>query len=139
MISEDFEKLVQQALVSLPQKIKDKMDNIVLCLEENPSKEQLKGAKISRPNNLLGLYEGIPKNVWGRGLGNNLPDKITIFEKPIREITTDSKELETLIKEVVWHEIAHHFGFEEKEVALLERKRKEKNMTTNEKRQMTKN
>jgi len=124
MISEDFEKLVQQSLTNLPQKIKEKMDNIVLCLEESPSQEQLKRAKIKSGNNLLGLYEGIPKNAWGRGLGNNLPDKITIFEKPIREMTTNPKELEVLIREVVWHEIAHHFGFDEKEVFLLEKKRK---------------
>lgn len=123
MTDENFKELVTQALSKLPEDIKTKMDNVAICVEETPSKNQLKSVGVRYGNNLLGLYEGIPQNAWGRGWGNNLPDKITIFKKSIETLSSNPKELEELIKDIVWHEIAHHFGFDEKEVAILEKKR----------------
>ncbi len=128
MIDENFEELVSRAISKLPENIRIKMDNVAVCVEETPSKIQLKRVGVRYGGNLLGLYEGVPQNAWGRGWGNNLPDKITIFKRSIEAVSSDSKQLEELVKDVVWHEIAHHFGFDEKEVSLLEKKRKGKNI-----------
>jgi predicted Zn-dependent protease with MMP-like domain len=51
-----------------------------------------------------------------------LPDKITIFKDPILRLGKDEEEIKELVKIVVWHEIAHHFGFNEEKVRLLENK-----------------
>jgi len=120
----EFEKLTEQAILDLPEHIRSKMDNLAILVENEPSKEQLKEIKINSKYSLLGLYEGVPQNVWGRGSGNILPDKITIFQKAIEDYASSKKELIKLIKNTVWHEIAHHFGFDEKAVRLLEKKRK---------------
>ncbi len=73
--------------------------------------------------NLLGLYQGIPKTTWGRSaVSGRLPDKITIFKKNIEKSAKTKEKIEELIKIVVWHEIAHHFGFEEEGVRKLESK-----------------
>ncbi len=118
----EFEELVGRALLKLPNRIRTKMENVVICIEDNASREQLKSVGIKHKNTLLGLYEGIPKNVWGRGLGNNLPDKITIFRVPIENMAVNPKDKEKLIRDVVWHEVAHHFGFDEEKVSEMERR-----------------
>lgn len=120
----EFEKLVEQAALNLPKHIQNKMNNVEIVVEDKPSKEQLKKIKVSSEYSLLGLYEGVPQNAWGRGFGNILPDKITIFQKAIESYTKSKQELVELIKNTVWHEIAHHFGFDEKDIKSLEQKRK---------------
>lgn len=122
----NFEELVKSALLLLPLHIRNKMDNVSICIEKNPTEEHYKKLNLEEGKNILGLYQGIPQNQWGRGMGNNLPDKIIIFEEPIKKITSNENELKTIIRNVVWHEIAHHFGFDEEEVKKLEDKWKNK-------------
>lgn len=123
MKQDEFEKLVSKALLTLPKKIRQKMENIAICVEKRPSEEQLRKTGLRHGGFLLGLYEGIPQIVWGKGFGGNLPDKITIFQESIENFATRPEEIKELIKNVVWHEIAHHFGFSERGVKLLEQKR----------------
>jgi predicted Zn-dependent protease with MMP-like domain len=113
METEEFEKLVAKAVDSLPQNIRRKMDNVEIVVE--------KGTPFGH---YLGLYQGVPKTAWGRSFGMVLPDKITIFQAPLERIARSSDDLEGLIKNVVWHEIGHHFGYGEKEIRELEKKRK---------------
>ena len=119
---EEFEESVERALLLLPDRIRAMMDNVTVCIDDNPSPEQLKNLGMKYNSALLGLYEGIPMNIWGRGQGNNLPDKITIFRIPIESMTTSPEDREELIRDVVWHEVAHHFGFDEKKVSQMEKK-----------------
>ncbi len=114
MKSEEFEKLVNEALLTLPEHIRKKMDNIAVVIEKRSSQKSL-----------IGLYEGVPKIAWGRGFGMNLPDKITIFQEPIEKLACSEEELKEIVRDTVWHEVAHHFGFDEKRVRELERKRGE--------------
>ena len=124
MERKEFEKLVEKALIDLPEKIREKMENIAICVEDTPSSLQLKKVGTRIKNSLLGLYQGVPRTVWGReSFPVRLPDKITIFQKPIEELADSNEErIAQLVKIVVWHEIAHHFGFNEKEVRNLEKK-----------------
>jgi len=119
----EFEKLVRQALIILPKRIRRKMENIAICVEKRPSAEQLRKIGLKHDRFLLGLYEGIPQIVWGKGFGGNLPDKITIFQESIESFAAGPEKVKELVKNVVWHEVAHHFGFSERGVRLLEQKR----------------
>ena len=112
----EFEKLVQEALLGIPERIRRRMDNVEIVIEKG-----------SPRGSLLGLYQGVPKTAWGRGFGMRLPDKITIFQEPLERISRNPEELKEIVKNVVWHEVAHHFGFSEKGVRDLERKRKNNN------------
>ena len=118
----DFEKLVKKSVMALPKRIREKMDNVAIVIENESSPNYLKKAGMRFEGTLLGLYQGVPKTTWGRGFGGNLPDKITIFKEPIEKIALAPKEITELVKITVWHEIAHHFGFDEKQVQELEEK-----------------
>jgi len=72
---------------------------------------------------IFGLYEGVPQTKrWH--YGQVLPDKITIFKKPIERIARSENEIKEIVKNTVWHEIAHHFGLDEKRVKEAESRRK---------------
>ena len=53
-----------------------------------------------------------------------LPDKITIFQKPIEDEALDAKDIKEIVRDTVWHEIAHHFGMDESRVRRAEAKRR---------------
>lgn len=111
-----FEQLVLQALDELPRRIWYKMENIAVIVEEEPSRELLSKQGIKSPNTLLGLYQGVPKNKRGIRYANVLPDKITIFKKPIESLCQNKIQLVQKIKEVVLHEVGHYCGFREQEL-----------------------
>jgi predicted Zn-dependent protease with MMP-like domain len=122
MLMEDFEKLVLQALEDLPGNIRSKIKNVAIVIEDNPDSVQLKKVGVRQGNILLGLYEGVPQNAWGKGFGNHLPDKITIFKNSVERFATTPEEIKKLAKKVVLHEIAHYFGFDEKGARKIERR-----------------
>ncbi|MFZ3074102.1 MAG: metallopeptidase family protein [Minisyncoccales bacterium] len=108
---DEFEKLVAKAAESLPENIKNAMKNVAIVVEDGPARR-----------NLLGLYEGIPENQWGKSDAIRLPDKITIFKSLIEEEARTPGQIKELVRIVVWHEVAHHFGFDESETRRLERR-----------------
>ena len=120
-----FEKMVKDSALDLPEKIRQKMENVALCVEKRPTREQLRKIGTRSEGILLGLYEGVPKTAYGRGFGMILPDKITIFQESIEQFARTQKAIRDLVKEVVWHEIAHHFGFDEKQIRELKKRRKQ--------------
>lgn len=114
MQTEQFENLISEAVAMLPKSIRSKLDNVDIVLEEGES-----------PNNsLFGLYHGISQLRRGSSYGINptLPDKITIWKGTIEKYAGDESRLPALIRRVVWHEIGHHFGFDEKGIRKLEKK-----------------
>ena len=124
MEKKEFEKLVKQSVLELPEKIRKTMENVAIVIENRPSQENLRQVGIRYGNILLGLYEGVPQTKWGKGFGMVLPDKITIFQESIEKFAKSSEEIKGLVKNTVWHEIAHHFGFSEKGIRELEAKKR---------------
>ena len=116
MTKADFKKLVAEALVNLPEEFKEKMENVEVVVGDWPTVDIAKGRL------LLGLYQGVPKTTWGRGLAVRLPDKITIFKGPIELISRgDMDAIKNLIVDTVQHEIAHHFGISDARLQELKR------------------
>jgi predicted Zn-dependent protease with MMP-like domain len=111
-----FEQLVLAALEELPPKFWRKMENIAVTVEDEPSAEILTKQGLKPPDTLLGLYEGVPRTKRGIYYANVLPDKITIFKKPIESVCHNNIELKNKIKEVVIHEVGHYFGLSEEEL-----------------------
>jgi predicted Zn-dependent protease with MMP-like domain len=110
MERQNFEELVIKAIEELPDEFKSKLENVDVVIEDWPSAAQLKRMGLRHPAQLLGLYEGIPQTKRGQGYNLVLPDKITIFQKPVEAQRHSKREIEQEIGEVVRHEIAHHFG-----------------------------
>lgn len=117
MKQEEFEKLVQEGIEMIPKRFLEKLSNVAICIEETPLGKQ--------DSLLLGLYEGVPQTDR-QHYGQVLPDKITIFKRPIERIARSKAEVRRIVADTVWHEIAHHFGMDEGRVRRAERKRKRK-------------
>ncbi len=113
-----FERLVQEAVESLPEQLKSRLENVVILVEEEstspPDDWEENGQE------LLGLYQGVSQKDRGFGYGNVLPDRIVIYRKPLERISADSQELEENIRQTVFHEVGHYFGLDEEELAELE-------------------
>lgn len=123
MERERFEELVAEALEGLPQEFQQKLENIAIVVEDWPSPEQLASVGFRHRGDLLGLYEGIPLTKRGRRMSMVLPDKITIFQKPIERVYRSDREIMRGIGETVRHEIAHHFGISDKRLKEIEQQK----------------
>jgi predicted Zn-dependent protease with MMP-like domain len=118
-----FEKLVDQGMKAIPKEFLKKLDNVEIVIEEEPTPEQLKKLRIRKGSFLFGLYEGVPQTKrWH--YGQVLPDKITIFKKPIERYAYSAEDVKEIVKNTVWHEIAHHFGMDERRVREAETRRR---------------
>ncbi len=109
-----FEQLVAEAIDNLPDKIKDKLNNVAIIVEDYPTREQLgKTGRGARDYMLLGLFEGYAQ-AKRLNFGPVLPDRITIFRGPICKYARNEDQVKKQIISTVKHEIAHHFGSDEK-------------------------
>ncbi|MFC1950770.1 metallopeptidase family protein [Chloroflexota bacterium] len=120
MDRERFKWLVVRAVDGLPGEFRTKLENIDVVVEDWPSLAQLTKVGLRRGQNLLGLYQGVPLTKRGRHYGLVLPDKITIFQKPIESICKYEAEITGEVQKVVRHEIAHHFGIGDARLKQLE-------------------
>jgi predicted Zn-dependent protease with MMP-like domain len=120
MEREKFEKLVEEALADLPEKFKERLQNITVIVEEKPSREVYERLGGSPFSLILGLYHGVPFKHRGPFYGNVPPDVITIYQNPIEKICSTEEEIKKKVKEVVVHEIAHYFGFDDEELKKIE-------------------
>lgn len=116
MTSSEFEKLVVEALDSLPKFFKSKLDNVDVVVEDWPTQQ------FGRGRLLLGLYQGVPKTRRGAGYTMALPDKITIFKGPIELVSHgDPETIKHVAADTVQHEIAHHFGISDARLRELKK------------------
>jgi len=126
METESFEALVARAIDNLPTEFKARLENVDIVVEDWPTRWQLRQARLRHPGQLLGLYQGVPQTRRGRGYGLVLPDKISIFQKPIEAQCRFGDDIAAKIEEVVRHEIAHHFGLDEGALRRIDGDRRRK-------------
>ncbi len=110
--AEDFAEIVREALAELPPDIARQIDNVAIDVaDEAPG----------RPN-LLGLYQGVPLTRRTSSYVFALPDRITLYRRPIERVARgDPKRLRAEIRHVVVHELAHHFGISDERLRELDR------------------
>jgi len=108
----DFDQLVEDAFRRIPARFRRRMQNVAIVVEPEPS----------RPG-LLGLYQGRP--LANRSVFESfaMPDRITIYQGPHERIARTQAELEQMVADTLWHEIAHHFGMDERRVRRAELER----------------
>ena len=109
----EFDALVERALKSIPVRFRRRMQNVGFIVEDEPPTP-----------NLLGLYQGRPLPLRSVSDGFTMPDRITIYQGPHERLARNPAHLEDLVRETVWHEIAHHFGMDEARVRRAERRRR---------------
>ena len=117
----EFEMLVEEALATIPKNFRDAIANMAIVVEDEPSPALLDEVGIDPPDTLLGLYQGTPLPDRGATHGNNLPDVVTLFQRPIEdEAEGDPDWIVVEIGETLIHELGHYFGLSEDEIDAIE-------------------
>ena len=120
MPRKDFEKLVADALASIPRRFRDAMSNIAIVVEDEPGEDLLDEMEVEPEGTLLGLSQGTPLTERRWDYGNTLPDRILLFQGPLERESDDEDDLVIAIGETLIHEIGHYFGLSEDEIEAIE-------------------
>jgi len=119
MEPDTYRRIVRDTIRALPPTLRAQMKDVVIVIEDQ--------AQRGRRRRLLGLYEGIPLTEWGKGGAvAELPDQITLFTRTIEEVAETEEEIPHVVRETLWHEIAHHFGFDHDAMHDMEERWKRK-------------
>jgi predicted Zn-dependent protease with MMP-like domain len=122
--SRSFDRLVAEAWARIPGRFRRRMKNIALLVEDEPNPAQLSRGRVPHGSTLLGLYEGRPLTQRSVFESFAMPDRITIFQGPHERLARSPEELARLVEDTVWHEVAHYFGMDERQVRAAERRRR---------------
>lgn len=115
-----FQKLIDEALGTLPKTHVDHLENVAILFEHDPTPEQREELKLRCDQTLFGLYQGVPL-AQRQGLPSALPDRITLFKNPMLAVSRSEQELKEQIRHTLWHEIAHYYGLDHAKIHELER------------------
>jgi len=115
-----FQRLVVEAVTLIPKRFRREMKNLALVVEDEPTPALLAEMEVEPPDSLYGLYQGtpLPERAWA--FGNTLPDRITLFQRPIEEDCEDEDDVRAVIGETLIHEVGHYFGMSEEEIEEIE-------------------
>jgi predicted Zn-dependent protease with MMP-like domain len=108
----EFDRIVERGLGQIDPRFRKRMQNVILVVEPEPPEP-----------GLLGLYQGRPLTERSVSESFALPDRITIFQGPHERMARSLSELEAVVADTVWHEVAHYFGMNERQVERAERVR----------------
>lgn len=120
MTRAQFRALVAEAIDSIPATFADHVRNVAIVIEDTPSAELLAEMDIAPPDTLLGLYQGtpLPERHWDHG--NDLPDRVLLFQRPIEDDAEEDGDVVGVIGETLIHELGHYFGLSEDEIMDIE-------------------
>ncbi|MCS7016707.1 MAG: metallopeptidase family protein [Gemmatales bacterium] len=119
---EEFCGIVEQVLNTLPELIRRHLDNVVVDVEEKPSREVLRAVGLSEEEiaageTIYGLFEPMFPGIWSEPLDfHSMPHRIVIYKQPLERDFPDPKQLRTEIRKTVVHELAHHFGWTDRDL-----------------------
>lgn len=114
-------EFAERALASIPQQLRKHVAGVGIAVEEMPDEEVLDALGIESAWDLTGLYQGTP--IGQRSVSDiaRPPDQIILYRQPILlEWVETGEDLAQLVRNVMIHEIAHHFGFSDAEIEALE-------------------
>ena len=121
----EFSDLATALWNRVPEKFKQRIQNVALLIEDEPSIRVREEEGLGEGDTLLGLYQGIPQTLRGEGygVGPTLPDTITLYRLPILRAAEEDASGESLREHIVrvtaetlWHEIGHYVGLSEEEI-----------------------
>jgi len=124
VIDTEFDAIVANEIAHLERTFPGAFDNIAVTIEQD-ARDGEGGIRLRRGETLLGLYEGVPRLERTYDEAWMLPDKITLFMGPIcEEAEADGRPLDEVVRDVVWHEVAHALGLGERRARAAEKRRR---------------
>jgi predicted Zn-dependent protease with MMP-like domain len=121
METASFEQLVARAIENLPEEIRESLENVDVIVADDLTPDQRRREGLKNNETLLGLYEGVPLTKRTHGYSFVVPDKITIYQKPIEASCKNDNQIVAAVQRVVRHEIAHHFGIDDDRLKEIRR------------------
>lgn len=118
----EFEEFINEGFSAISPLYMKNLDNVAIVIADEPDSEQRKKLKLRCHETLFGLYEGIPLTKRGAGYNMVVPDKITIFKKPILSVSKNILEVKENVRNTLWHEIAHYYGLDHSQIHKLDKK-----------------
>jgi predicted Zn-dependent protease with MMP-like domain len=113
-----FERLVKEALASIPAEFHEKMENVLVRVQYEPGEEVMQRVGMKEGYTLLGLYEGVPLTTYGQARVPH-PEIITIYQRTIEAYCHgDPDRIREQVRHTVLHEVAHHFGIDHEEMPI---------------------
>jgi predicted Zn-dependent protease with MMP-like domain len=96
----------------LPRRFAERLENVAVVVADEATPEQKRSAGLGPDEDLLGLYQGVPHTARGH-YGMVLPDKVTLFQRPIEDQCRSEAEIMAQVRHTLIHELAHHFGIDD--------------------------
>jgi predicted Zn-dependent protease with MMP-like domain len=122
MTREEFAAIVEEALQDIPRRFRTEMKNVAVVIEDEPPSHVLEELDVPPGDTLFGLYQGTPLTERRWDYGNALPDRISIYQRPIEDACDTDDDIRACIAETVIHEFGHYFGMSEEEIEEIEEK-----------------
>lgn len=119
---EQFHKMVGDGIDAIPKLYQSRLNNVAFIVEDQPTYQQAQKLGLRINELLFGLYEGVPLP-QRQGTTKILPDKITLFKRPLEYVSSDEADLKDRIARTIWHEVAHYYGLNHKRIHELENQR----------------
>jgi predicted Zn-dependent protease with MMP-like domain len=111
----EFERVVGEALDSLPERFATLVENVVIAVEDEPNEDDLESVEDDDDSELLGIYRGVA--LTDRTHDDPLlPDEIAVFRGPINRVVRTRGEAVEQVRETVMHELGHYFGLGDDEM-----------------------
>jgi predicted Zn-dependent protease with MMP-like domain len=112
----EFEKLVGEAVASLPKEFAARLENVVIAVEEEPTEEDYDVSDTPDDDELLGIFRGAMRTESSFDDLPGLPPEVVVFRGPILRVSETRAEALDEIRETVLHELGHLFGLEDDEM-----------------------
>jgi predicted Zn-dependent protease with MMP-like domain len=119
---EEFEVLAHRAFTALPAKFRKLCEDVVIRVEDFPTQEVLAELGIEDDFGLMGLFQGVGLAQGGGQFSGALPNMVLLYRRPILDYWAEHHEkLGAIIRHVLVHEIGHHFGLSDEDIARIEK------------------
>jgi predicted Zn-dependent protease with MMP-like domain len=115
MKREQFIKVVEETLDSLPRQFRSRIRNVAVLVEDFPP-NQPSAQPGQQRRLLLGLFHGVPKTRKSSFDLPTGPDHIVLYQKNIEAVCSDEDEVREQIRRTVIHELGHYFGMDENQL-----------------------
>ncbi len=118
---DDLVEMAEHALAAIPEPLRNLVRGTSILVEDTPDDEIIRDMGLESPWELTGLYQGVPLTAKSVGDIPREPDRILLFREPILlEWIETGEDLFSLVRNVLIHEIGHHFGLSDEDIARLE-------------------
>jgi predicted Zn-dependent protease with MMP-like domain len=118
---DEIEGLAREAFERLPERFRQCCTDLVIRVEDFPSEDVLRSMRPESEFDLLGLFQGVGRPFQSETVPQLFPNLIWLYRRPILDYWAEhDDDLGTIVTHVLVHEIGHHFGFSDEDMAAIE-------------------